>query len=166
METAATCLKETVAGCQARAREATARLAKTFSFVPDDKLRWSPAKTARSALAIIGHTILGNRMFAMVIRGETLPQMPTPEEEDAMSRQFEATIKDRADAVRQLDASCAEVVAALGTMTAERFATSPNSPFGQLPMAFWMSLSGLHAEGHAAQIDYLQTTWGDMTHHM
>jgi len=51
-------------------------------------------------------------------------------------------------------------------MTAERFATSPNSPMGAFPMAFWASLPGLHMSGHATQIDYLQTIWGDLADHM
>lgn len=166
METSATNLKDAVTACQTRAREATARLAKTFAFVPDDKLQWSPSKSARSALSILAHCIMGNRMFAKVLRGEPLPALSTPEQRDAMSRQFEATITQRAEAVRQLEASTADVVAALGTMTAERFATSPNSPFGSFPMPFWMNLPALHQDGHAAQIDYLQTIWGDLEHHM
>ena len=92
--------------------------------------------------------------------------MPTPEQVDAESRKFEATIRDRAEAVRQLQASCEEVVAALATMTAERFATSPNSPFGPLPMASWVNLPGMHMGNHASQIDYLQTIWGDLVDHM
>jgi hypothetical protein len=100
-----------------------------------------------------------------VLRGEALPQLSTPEQGEAMSRQFEATLTERADAERQLEASCAEVVAALGTMTAERFATSPDSPFGAFPMAFWMNLPALHQDSHTAQLEYLQTIWGDLAHH-
>ena len=159
-------LKETVADCQARVKTATDRLAKTFEFVPDGKLKWSPSKTARSALAIVAHCIMANRMFAMMIRGEQISPMPTPEQAHASSRQFEATITDRAEAVRQLEASSQEVVAAIGTMTAKRFGGSPNSPFGPMPMPVWMSLPGGHMDNHAAQIDYLQTTWGDLTDHM
>ena len=51
-------------------------------------------------------------------------------------------------------------------MTAERFATSPNSPFGPMPMAFWVNLPGMHMGSHASQIDYLQTIWGDLVDHM
>ena len=125
-----------------RAESAADRLLKTFSFVPDDKLSWSPSKTARTSLAIVAHCGLANRMFAKMLRGEQISPMPTPEEMHAMSKQFEATIRDRAEAVRQIEASREEVVAALATMTAERFATSPNSPFGPLPMTVWTNSAG------------------------
>jgi len=163
---AKTGLKETVADCQSRVRTAADRLLKTFSFVPEDKLSWSPAKTARTSLAIVAHCCLANRMFARILSGEQISPMPTPEEVHALSKKFEATIRDRADAVRQLEASREEIVAALGTMTAERLAASGNSPFGPLPMTVWTTLPGDHMSGHATQIDYLQTIWGDLVNHM
>ncbi|MGO8705495.1 MAG: DinB family protein [Candidatus Brocadiia bacterium] len=163
---AKTRLKEPIAECEARVRSAAERLSKTLSFVPDDKLNWSPAKTARTSLAIVAHCCLANRMFATVIRGEPILPMPTPEEVGVSSRKFEATVHDRAEALRLLETTCQEIVAALATMTAERFASSPNSPFGALPMAVWVHLPGRHMDGHATQIDYLQTVWGDLADHM
>lgn len=163
---AKTRLKEPIGACQARVKAAAERLGKTFSFVPDDKLNWSPSPTARTALAIVAHACLANRMFAKVLSGEPISPMPTPEEVGVSSRKFEATIRDRAEAVRLLEETCEGIVAALATMTAERFATSPNSPFGALPMAVWIHLPGRHMDGHAAQIDYLQTIWGDLANHM
>ena len=159
-------LKETVADCQARAKSAAERLAKVLSFVPDDKLQWSPSPTARTSLAVVAHCCMANRMFAKIFRGEPVSPMPTLEEIRTLSQKFEATVRDRAEAVRQLEASCDEVVAALATMTAERFATSPTSPRGSLPMAVWMNLPGMHMGDHASQIDYLQTVWGDVVDHM
>ncbi len=100
---AKTRLKEPIAECEARVRSAAERLSKTLSFVPDDKLNWSPAKTARTSLAIVAHCCLANRMFAKVIRGEPISPMPTPEEVGVSSRKFEATIHDRAEAVRLLE---------------------------------------------------------------
>jgi hypothetical protein len=159
-------LKKTVADCQASAKAAAERLLKTFSFVPDNKLSWTPSKTARSSLGIVAHCCMANQMFAKILRGESVSPMPTLQQIHEMSQKFEATIHDRAEAVRQLEASCEEVVAALGTMTADRFATSPVSPGGEIPMAVWMSLPSMHTGGHATQIDYLQTIWGDVADHM
>jgi len=155
-------LEETVADCQERTKMSAERLVKTFGFVPDETLTWSPSETARSSLAIVAHCILANRRIATAIRGESVSSMPTAEEVEAASRQFEETITDRAEAVRQLRASCAEVVDAIGTMTPERLATSPDSPFSAYPMRFWMNLPDMHMGNHASQIDYLQTIWGDL----
>ncbi len=166
MAAAKTGLKKTVADCQDAAQRAAERLLKTLSFVPDAKLNWSPAPTARTSLAIVAHCCMANKMFAKIFRGESVSPMPTLEEIRGLSQKFEATIRDRAEAVRQLEASREEVVAALGTMTAERFATSPTSPGGSIPMAVWMSLPSMHMGNHACQIDYLQTIWGDVADHM
>ena len=163
---AKTDLKKTVADCQASAQAAAERLLKTFSFVPDDKLNWSPSKTARTPLAIVAHCCMTNRMFAKMFCGDEISPMPKHEEIRALSQKFEATIRNRAEAVRQLKASCKGVVAALGTMTAKRLATSPDSPFGAIPMALWVKLPRMHMDNHASQIDYLQTIWGDVTDHM
>ena len=165
-KTASTRLKDTVAECQARATASADRLRKTLSFVPDNKLKWSPSKTARTPLAIVAHCCLTNKMFAKVIGGEEISPMPKHEEIRALSQKFEATIRNRAEAVRQFKASYKGVVAALGTMTAKRFTTSPNSPFGAIPMALWIKLPRMHMDNHASQIDYLQTIWGDVTDHM
>ena len=33
-------------------------------------------------------------------------------------------------------------------------------------MSTWVNLPGMHMDNHAAQIDYLQTIWGDLANHM
>ncbi len=158
-------LSEIVAECQARMKSATDRMVTTFRFVPDDKLRWSPSETARSPLDLVAHCALANRFFAGVIRGEPMPPMPQPGELRAWGRQLAAEIPDARDAIRRLEASRDEVIAALGTMTPERFATEPAMPGGSFPMHFWMGVPGQHMEGHASQMDYLQTIWGDLVDH-
>ena len=75
------------------------------------------------------------------------------------------TIRDRAEAVRQLQAAADEVAAALAAMTAERFAASPQRPFGPFPMSLWLHFPSQHTGDHAAQIDYIQTIWGDLVDH-
>lgn len=159
-------LAEFVGRCQARAKDAEKTLLKTFSFVPDDKLKWSPASTARTSLAIVAHCGMANEFFAGLVAGKAMPYMPTPAELKAMELKFEASITDRADALRRLQASTQAFTEALATVTPERCATSPDSPFGSAPMPFWMELAGAHVEYHTAQINYLQTIWGDVVDHM
>jgi len=158
-------LKETIADSQASVKQAAERLGKTFSFVPDSKLKWSPSKSARDSLSIMAHCCLANQMFVKVFRGDPMPAMPTLKEIHELSRKFEATIRSRAQAVRLLKATTKEVIAALGTMTPKRFATSPNSPMGPMPMSFWVKVPSMHMSNHASQIDYLQTIWGDIVDH-
>ena len=97
--------------------------------------------------------------------GEPISPMPTPEQLHEASRKFEATVRDRAAAIRLIESSRDEVLAALPTMTEARYATSPPSPFGALPMDAWMRLAETHMSYHAAQLNYLQTIWGDLVDH-
>ncbi|MGI8924225.1 MAG: hypothetical protein ACR2HJ_09365 [Fimbriimonadales bacterium] len=46
---------------------------KTFSFVPDDKLNWTPSPTAKTAIRIAAHTAIYAGNFAKMIRDRKLP---------------------------------------------------------------------------------------------
>ena len=146
----------------ARASEA---LLKTFAFVPDEKLGWSPSETSRSGLWILGHCGSANAAFARGIRGEAFPPMSLEE----FSRMVWEAGKDtatREEAVRSVQESTAEVLTALDGLTPERGAGMVQTPFGPMPMAFWMTFAGGHMTGHAHQVEYLQTVWGDHQGHM
>ncbi|MGI8924224.1 MAG: hypothetical protein ACR2HJ_09360 [Fimbriimonadales bacterium] len=59
-----------------------------------------------------------------------------------------------------------EVIAALDTLTPEGICATLDTSLGwSMPMTFLMKLPGMHAISHAAQIDYLQTCWGDQDVH-
>jgi hypothetical protein len=145
--------------------EAKSQLLKTLGFVPEDKPTWSPSSTARSAVQIVSHCGMANQAFATLLRGEPLALPSDPEEAARVIREAGKDIATREAAVKMLEESTAEVLAALDTVTEERAATSPNSPFGPLPFSVWMQVPGMHMGGHARQIDYLQTIWGDQQDH-
>jgi hypothetical protein len=159
-------VSELVSQCIQSAEGSKAQLLSTFEFVPEDKLTWSPPGSARSAINIVAHCGLANQAFATVLRGEPL-EIP----EDRASareriRNAGSEMTDRAEAVRLLESSTAEIVDALKNVKADQIESMPDSPFGPIPFTFWMQLSGLHMSGHARQIDYLQTIWGDLDEHM
>jgi hypothetical protein len=55
-----------------------------------------------------------------------------------------------------------EVIAALDTLTPEAIGMTLDTGLGlSVSMTRLMMLPGTHAFSHAAQIDYLQTCWGD-----
>jgi uncharacterized protein YndB with AHSA1/START domain len=135
---------------------AFARLRDTFDHVPDDKLFWTPAGTAKGAVQIVAHTSYANVYFAAILRGDPMPDKPVPEVVADILRQ-EVNIKTRAEAKELLDRTSQETLDAYDTIDPMR-ATDPR-------VAFIMTLIGRHIDGHAAQIDYLQTCWGDMVDH-
>ncbi len=71
----------------------------------------------------------------------------------------------REDAVKLAQDSTAEILNALDSVTLERIETAPQSPFGPIPFAVWMTILPDHMGGHTRQIDYLQTIWGDTSDH-
>lgn len=160
-------LSEIVTQAKQSAEETKAFLLNGFSFVPDDKLTWTPSSSARSAIQLVAHCGHANEAFATVIAGEDLPVANlTPEEASEQIRQAGASVTSREEAVRLIEESTAKVIAALDKATPELLATAPMSPFGPFPYEAWMVLPGQHMGGHAQQLAYLQTIWGDLEDHM
>jgi hypothetical protein len=140
-------------------------LLKTFQFVPEDKLKWSPSPTARTPLQIVAHCGVANRAFATVLRGEPLPLSSDPKEAAAQIRDGGKDTATREAAVKLVEDGTAEVLAALDTVSTERAGSTTHTPFGPLPFSIWMNLPSEHMTGHAHQVNYLQTIWGDAENH-
>ena len=158
-------MDDLVAMCKQNAVRGMERFLKTFSFVPDDKLTWTPSPTAKSALRIAAHTACTAGNFAMLIR---YGKFPTTD----MAKLFadlnaaEEMVTTREAAVELLRKNTDDILAALDAATPELIACTLETPFGfSAPMAFFMNIPGSHAENHAAQVDYLQTCWGDQEVH-
>ena len=158
-------VSQLVAQAKRDTEAAKADLLRTFAFVPDDKLTWSPSPTARSAIQIVAHCGLANSAFSGLLRGEPLPLPADPAEAAAQIRAAGRDVASREEAVRLVEDGTARVIAAVDRVTPEMVATTPDSPFGPLPFPVWMTISALHMGGHARQVDYIQTVWGDVDDH-
>ena len=158
-------MDDLVTMCKQNAVRGMERFLKTFSFVPDDKLTWSPSPTAKSALRIAAHTACTAGNFAYLIRNGKFPTNDMAELFAGMNAE-EQTVTTREAAVELLRKNTDDILAALDASTPELIASTLETPFGfSAPMAFFMNLPGSHAESHAAQVDYLQTCWGDREMH-
>jgi len=135
---------------------------KAFRHVPDDKLDWTPAPTAKSAIRIAAHTALHNGFFAKLIRDRKLPVGDDIPIHVARMVAAEKALTDRAEAEAVLRKGTDEVLAALDTLDPEAIAIELDSSLGwTMPMTFLMRLPEIHAITHAGQIDFLQTCWDD-----
>ena len=158
-------LKRTIAESK-RAVEATRdNLLKTFTFVPDEKLEWSPSASARSPLWIVAHCGATNHAFATFLRGETMPFPEDPAELTMAIRNGGKDVRTREEAVRSIERSTDEVLAALDTVTEERMGSTSQTPFGPLPFTIWIQAATTHMNDHARQLDYIETIWGDLNDH-
>src|SRR5271165_4788 len=131
---------------------------RNFSFVPDDKLTWTPTPTAKSAIRIAAHTALYAGRFARMIRDRKLPGSDNLAERMAQRNAEEAAITSRTEMENIFRKGTDEVIAALDSLTPEAIGATLDSGFGwSMPMTDLMNKPGWHFTLHAGQIDYLQT---------
>ena len=155
-----------IESCKKLAVEGMEEFLTTFSYVPDDKLTWTPTPTAKSAIRIAAHTALYAGRFASMIETRKLPGSGSLAERIARRIAEEAAITSRADIEVIFRQGTDAVLAALDSLTPELIASPLDFGVGTSPpMIFLMNLPGLHAISHAAQIDYLQTCWDDQEVH-
>jgi hypothetical protein len=140
------------------------RLIKTLSFVPDEKLTWSPSPSSRSALQVAAHVAIATSGIAGALSGGEMPKV-SKEEFFGMMKQMEADISTRDLAIAKLEESVGFALATLDKLTPEQLSGIAETPFGPMPVSLLASILGPHAEGHASQIDYIQTIWGDLQDH-
>jgi hypothetical protein len=67
--------------------------------------------------------------------------------------------------VELIESNTTKVLEALDQISEEKLASTTPTPFGPLPYMVWVNLPAAHMAGHAAQIAYLQTIWGDLQDH-
>ena len=143
------------------ARERTASALKffhaTFAETPDDRLNWSPASTARTPLQLAWHIAGANFAFADILAGRT----PQGDGQDRVS-----AFPDRATANAEMDKSFAAIDESLANLTPEHAATSVDLGFATMPVDLFVDLAFNHPLVHIAQLDYLQTAYGDVQDHM
>lgn len=137
------------------------RILRTFSHVPDEKLTWTPAPSSKSALRIAAHIGVSNYGMSAVLRGDHPPVSSMQELMKFMSEK-ELSVTSRDEAVKAIESSTEHYLATLDTLTHDRLKEDIVLPFGTFPTIGFIFVCGRHMESHSAQIDYLQTMWGDL----
>lgn len=84
---------------------------------------------------------------------------------DAALRSAEKEYTTRAQALGLLEATTAEYLAWLDTLTPAQLASTEDTFFGPMEIASAITLPADHLRAHSVQLDYLQTTWGDTVWH-
>jgi hypothetical protein len=136
----------------------------TFAAVPDDKLTYTPSPTAKNALKIAAHVAATLPGLAMIIGRQPMPDMTAPELFAFLDAEADK-LHTREKVVEAIEAGHAQVLAALAALTPEDTEATVVTPLGEGSMGFYMNLPGVHYMSHGAQIDYLQTCWGDLDLH-
>jgi hypothetical protein len=124
-----------------------------LKFIPEDKLDWKPAPSAKSALEIVNHLAYFLAAMAPVIRGaEWAEPQFTP-------------AANLAEAQSTLESVAEDYAAALRTVSAADLGRIVRLPFGEFPLARAATMGVVDAIHHHGQIAYIQTLLGDEAMH-
>ena len=145
-----------------RAKE---RMARALATTPDDKINWTPGSCARTPLQQVVHSAMAVSGIQEMLVGKPFPYADVAEA-DSTWRAEEKEFTTREQALSLLEQSSAEYLAWLDTLTDAQVASTLQLPFGAFPMASAITFPADHLRNHAAQIDYIQTIYGDQDWHM
>lgn len=138
------------------------RIKRILDSTPDDRLLWSPVETARTPLAQVVHAANSIRNIHQAMMGNRYTT-PTREEADAEFLALEQKVTTREEALALLDTNSNAYVAWLDQLTPDHLTDTVPLPFdlGSAPLEFMLIMPAWHTNDHAAQMDYIQTCYGD-----
>jgi hypothetical protein len=158
-------MEDVVSQAKAEFTRAQDRIAKCLANTPDDKLNWSPSATSRTPIELVAHAALSSTGICGMLAGKPFPYSSI-EDIDVHSREAEKGFSTREQALGLLEKTSGEYLTWLDTLTPEQVGGTVTLPFGEVPMAAAITFAADHIRGHAAQIDYLQTIYGDRSWHL
>lgn len=144
-----------------------AALLRSLETTPDDRLNWAPSPTARSVAHQIAHCAHAIGMIKAQMRGE-LFWHKTTDEADRAFREWEQSFSTREELVALVNTQCDSYLRYLDSLKEDDLEGIWILPFGlgQAPRAATLSVPAMHTRSHIAQIDYIQTIYGDQDWHL
>ena len=157
---------ESVAKARTEFLHAKQQLCSAFETTPDERLNWSPSDTSRTPIQIVAHAAAAIENVHGILDGRPFPIKSTAEA-DAFFRQSEKQFTTRAQVLRLLETNSAAYLRFLDALTPQSLQTTVEMPFGlgATPMTAALDAAANHTKWHAAQIDYIQTIYGDHIWH-
>jgi hypothetical protein len=141
---------------------AKTQLVATFDRVPNDRKNWSPAPTARTPIEIVVHCAESIHNISEMIAGRPF-HVPTTREADEIFRVNEAKISTPQRALALLETNTAAFLQVLESLTPTDLERPFVPPFGlgEVPLPISLGFPTDHTRWHIAQLEYLQTVYGD-----
>ena len=154
-----------VVAAKAEFLRAKDRVVKAIDTTAEDRLCWSPSPTARTPLEVAAHCAIMLPLMMAWLQGKPHP-FGDMEAMDTKARQDEAAFTTREQVMSALDTHCAAYTNWLESLTPEQLETPVG--FGEMsfPLTDAITFAADHFRGHASQIDYIQTIYGDRDFHM
>jgi hypothetical protein len=139
-------------------------LLENFAKIPDDKVAWSPAPTARTPIEIVAHCAEALGHLTGMMRSNPF-EVPSTAEADRQFRQNEEAFTSRDQARDAFEQRAQDFIGLLEGLSEEDLDHMSTLPFGmgQAPMRVMITLPAMHTRSHVPQLEYLQTCYGDRT---
>lgn len=142
------------------------QMAHALATTPDDRINWSPSPTARTPVQQVAHGANALPGIQGMLTGKPFPYKSVAEF-DAALRAGDREFTGREQVLALLDKNTTEYLAWLDTLTPEQLTSTIQPPFGpSVPMAVAVTFAAYHLRSHIAQIDYIQTIYGDQDWHI
>ena len=159
-------MEDTISQAKAELVRARDRMARALASTRDDRINWSPSSTARTPLQEVAHAAMAISGIQGMLAGAPFPY-GGPDEFDAALRLAEKEFTTRAQVLSLLERNTADYLAWLDALTPELLASTVHPPFGPpSPVAVGITFAAYHLSAHVAQMDYIQTIYGDHEWHM
>jgi len=138
-----------------------------FANTPDARVNWSPAATARTPAQQVAHAAEAIGHIQSQLAGTPLAWLTT-EDMDRHFRQNELRITSREQALDLLEQNSAAYVAWLDSLAPDDLSRLAQMPFGlgHCPVSIGLTFAPDHMRWHTAQIEYMQTIYGDRDWHL
>ncbi|MBS1705171.1 MAG: DinB family protein [Armatimonadetes bacterium] len=146
--------------------QARDRILALLDATPDEKLRWRPSDHARSILEIAAHA--ADALSHIVSQMQGMPfAVPTSREADASFRARDEKLESKEQVRAEWERNSASYVAFLDSLSDSDLDRLAPLPFGlgEAPLRFYIRAGANHTLGHIAQIEYIQTLYGDHDWH-
>ena len=146
-------------------QDAHSQLVKTVQSVPEDKLQWKPLDNGRAILDLLGEVAQTAGMATDIARsrGET---KPSREMFHGWGKEREGWTREVA--LEQLESQTQNLLAAINELSEEELAQDVTMPMHggvTMPLAAWIMMAYRSFISRYAQINYIQTLYGDFDFH-
>lgn len=158
-------MQQVIEDAKAEFLRAKSRLLKGLETTPDDKANWSPSPTSRTPLQLVGHCAASIPGIQGYLMGGPFP-FTDMAEMDRTLREEDKGYTSREQVKKSLTDHCDAYIVWLDTLTPEEVGSIKETLMGPQPMAQMVTWVADHLRSHAAQLDYIQTIYGDRKFYM
>jgi hypothetical protein len=138
-------------------------LERTAKAVPEDRLNWKPLDNGRTVLDVLGDAAQAPAMCTALLRG-TFQYGPELFEQ----LRHERATWTRDDALQYLQWSTQQMLEEIQKLPEEKLEEPLTLPMGggmTLPLGAWLMMAYRSFIARTAQINYIQTLYGDFDRH-